>query len=244
MSLSPAASAEQARMIDGAAAQLGVSTDALMALASFQCARLARILLQERSPEGSVAVLAGRGNNGGDALGCARHLAAWGHPVRALTLGGAGEPDATPARQARAAEACGAEVRQGGSAVEQDLVWALERAELIVDGLLGTGSTGPPRNRVGEAVRGINGAGVEVLAIDLPSGLDATTGETAGDCVRATATLMLAVAKLGCLESSAGAVVGQLWLADIGVPTAAYRAAGVAPPQFAGASLVPFPSSS
>jgi NAD(P)H-hydrate epimerase len=94
-----------------------------------------------------------------------------------------------------------------------------------------------------EAVRGINSAAAPVLAIDLPSGLDATSGEVAGECVRADATLMLAIAKSGCLAKSTRSIVGQLWLADIGVPAESYRAVGLVPPDFRGGDLERFASS-
>jgi hydroxyethylthiazole kinase-like uncharacterized protein yjeF len=237
-----AASAEQARGLDAAALRAGVSVDALMALAGFQSARLTRRLFGTRSEDLRVAVLAGRGNNGADALGCARHLAAWGHPVRVLVLADIDDPESTYARQARAAVAAGAELRSHNEGFESALEWTLAGAGAIVDGLLGTGSTGPPRGMMGDGVRGINSASAAVLSIDLPSGLDASSGEVAGECVHADATLMLAIAKSGCLAESARSIVGQLWLADIGVPAASYRVVGLAPPDLRGGDLERFAS--
>lgn len=226
------ASAEQARGLDAAALRAGVSVDALMALAGFQCARLARRLLNDLAEDLSVAVLAGRGNNGADSLGCARHLSAWGRPVRVVVLADVYDPETNYARQARAAAAAGVELHSAGDGFAAAMEWALQGAGLIVDGVLGTGSTGPPRGMVAEAVRAINSAAATVLAIDLPSGLDATTGDATGECVRADATLMLAIAKSGCLAEKARPVVGQLWLADIGVPAEAYGAVALVPPDF------------
>jgi NAD(P)H-hydrate epimerase len=234
------ATADQARALDDAAGQVGVSSDALMAIASFQCARLAQSLLDDLPGEASVAVLAGRGNNGGDALGCARHLAAWGCRVRAVALGDLADPEAGYSRQTRAAQAAGVELPPANYGAESAIEWALAGAGLIVDGLLGTGSSGPVRGPVAEAVHRINTSAALVLAIDVPSGLDATTGEASGDCVRADVTLMLAVPKSGCLAACAHTLVGRLWLADIGVPAAAYREAGLRPPHFSGNSLEPF----
>ena len=232
-----AASAEQARALDGAAGRLGVSPDALMALASFQCARLAHRLLDDLTGHPLVAVLAGPGNNGGDALGCARHLSVWGHPVRAVALADLGDPEASYSRQVRAALASGVDLRPARGDPEPAIEWALQGAGLIVDGLLGTGSSGPTRGAIAAAVGRINASAAAVLAIDLPSGLDTTTGEARGECVKADATLMLAIAKSGCLASGSRPFVGQLWLADIGVPAEAYREVGVARPDFRGAGL-------
>ncbi len=229
-----AASAEQARALDGAAGRLGVSPDALMALASFQCARLAHRLLDDLTGHPLVAVLAGPGNNGGDALGCARHLSVWGHPVRAVALADLGDPEASYSRQVRAALASGVDLRPARGDPEPAIEWALQGAGLIVDGLLGTGSSGPTRGAIAAAVGRINASPAAVLAIDLPSGLDTTTGEARGECVKADATLMLAIAKSGCVAATARAWAGRLWLADIGVPTAAYAEAGLKPPHLEG----------
>jgi len=234
-----AASADQARALDGAAGRLGISSDALMAVASFQCARLAQLLLVDLATDSPVAVLAGRGNNGGDALGCARHLAAWGHVVKAVTLADLADPEANSSRQAQAARAAGVELRVVGAGADSAIDWALEGAALIIDGLLGTGGSGPIRGVVADAVRQMNANPASVLAIDVPSGLDPTRAEAGAECVRASATLMLAIPKSGCLSEHSRDLVGRLWLADIGVPAEAYLEVGFASPVFAGAGLEP-----
>lgn len=211
-----------------------------MAVAGFQCARLAHQLLTPPPAAARVAVLAGRGNNGGDALGCARHLSAWGAAVRAVALSDLTDPGTSYSRQAQAAQAAGVELRSAGGDAESAIEWALQGATLIVDGLLGTGSSGPARGPVADAIRRTNAAAAPVLAIDVPSGLDATAGDTSGECVRASATLMLGTPKSGCLAPRSAALVGRLWLADIGVPGEAYREVGVTPPNFAGGSLERF----
>lgn len=228
------ASAAQARQLDLAAARLGVSVDQLMALAGFQSARLAGRILGQAGETATVAVLAGRGNNGADALGCARHLAAWGYRVRAVALGELTDQEGVYAKQARAAAASGADLRPAGEPPGVAIEWAIGGARLVVDGLLGTGSVGAPRTASAEAIRLINERATRVLAIDLPSGLDASSGERAGACVRADDTLMLAIAKSGCVAPAALAWVGRLWQADIGVPTAAYAEAGLQPPHLEG----------
>ncbi|HUY23981.1 MAG TPA: NAD(P)H-hydrate epimerase [Candidatus Saccharimonadales bacterium] len=242
MSVTALASAEQARGLDAAAVRAGVSVDSLMALAGFQCARLAQRLLASQGGDAGVAVLAGRGNNGSDSLGCARHLSAWGHKVQVVVLADVDDPESNYARQITAAMAAGARLRYHGEGLADALEWALTGAGLIIDGLLGTGSSGPPRGMTAEAIRAINLAPATVLAIDLPSGLDATSGDNAGGCVRADATVMLATAKSGCLADAARPVVGQLWLADIGVPKGAYRAAGLTAPDFQVGDLERFAS--
>jgi len=229
-----AATAAQARGLDGAANDLGVSPEELMAVAGFQCARLALRLLANPHDPRTVAVLAGRGNNGGDALGCARHLARWGCEVRALTWASDTDPRSSSARQVHAAQESGVEIRVPGGAAEGDLAWATRGAALLVDGLLGTGSRGAPREEIAIAIAAANLSGARILAVDLPSGLDADTGGAAGECVRARFTLMLAAPKLGCLAARARQFVGELWLADIGAPAGAYLAVELDPPTFVG----------
>ena len=241
---SPAmASGEQARALDLAAAGLGVSNDALMALASFQCARLARRLLREQGQERPrpLAVLAGRGNNGADALGCARHLAAWGHPVRAVTLADPTHRGDVYSNQLRAALASGVEVREATDDLGAAIRWTLEGAALAVDGLLGTGTTGPARGAVAAAIAAVNLGGVRVMAIDVPSGLDATTGERPGECLGRRHT-DAGDRQVRVLAAQASAWVGRPWLADIGVPAGAYAAAGLRRPWLEAGDLVPLDS--
>lgn len=242
MSRANAATAAQAQALDTAAAEQGVSLDALMAVAGWQCARLARRLGGALPGPLPIGVLAGRGNNGADALGCARHLSAWGCQVRAVTFGDQTDLRASYARQALAAVASGVQVRPAGNDPGAAVAWVLHGAELIVDGLLGTGSAGRPRPGLAEAIMALNAASLPVLAVDLPSGLDATTGEVAGECVRAAATLMLAIAKAGCVAPESRRYAGRLWLADLGVPTRAYQSVGLTQPQFGSEGLGAYPS--
>jgi NAD(P)H-hydrate epimerase len=183
--------------------------DALMALASFQCARLALHLLEEPAGNRLVAVLAGRGNNGEDALGCARHLSDWGHPVRAVALGDVADLEATPSRQARAALARRVDLWPAGDDPQAAIEWALQGAGLIIDGPLGTDSTGPLKAAVADAVPEITASAAAVMAVDLPSGLDGTTGYASGECVCADDPVMLAIPKSGCLAQGAQPIVGR-----------------------------------
>ncbi|MFZ2644382.1 MAG: NAD(P)H-hydrate dehydratase, partial [Verrucomicrobiia bacterium] len=89
---------------------------------------------------------------------------------------------------------------------------------LIVDGLLGTGSSGEPRSPIREAIEVINAAKRPTLAIDIPSGLDANTGQCASVCVRADVTATIGLPKSGLLQQSAIDNVGRLAIVDIGIP--------------------------
>lgn len=229
-----AASRDQSRALDAAAAGCGVPSAMLMAAAGLQTARLAAHLMTEGSvPRGRVAVLSGRGNNGGDGLVAARHLAMWGSLVRCVLLPTPGDDPGALPDLARAAASAGVEVRQiayGDSSVQARADWALDDVDLILDGLLGTGAAGAPRGDVATLIRRINRCSAAVLAVDLPSGLDADSGLAEGDCVRADHTVMLGAPRLGCEQLGARHWVGRRWLADIGIPRDAYRRCGLEPP--------------
>ncbi len=228
--MTPAATREQALALDGEAIALGVPVEMLMALAGYQVAVLARRLaLAAAGPGAAVAVVAGRGNNGGDALVSARHLLDWGLPTRVLIPVPVEELGATSGL-ARAAQGAGAELLVLGDGRGQSAERAISGASLVVDGLLGTGSRGAPREPTAAVISRVTRSSADVLSVDLPSGLDADTGEVLGECVRAHHTLMLGVAKAGCLAPGARHWVGRGWLADIGIPREAYVRAGLAAP--------------
>jgi NAD(P)H-hydrate epimerase len=100
----------------------------------------------------------------------------------------------------------------------------------VIDGLVGYRLAGPLRGAVAELVRWANAQAAPVLALDVPSGLDSTTGALSDPTVRAAATLTLALPKVGLQAAAAAPFVGELYLADIGVPPALYEGLGLAAP--------------
>ncbi len=169
-----------------------------------------------------VLVLCGPGNNGGDGFAAARHLRNAGVPVTVVT--------ATPRDRARgdAAINLGIYERLGGPLVDASLPDGLEtarreaaEAEIIVDALLGTGSRGAPRDTIAELIRIANAAPrARRIAIDVPSGLDADTGQPADPCFIADATVTFVASKVGFETESARPFVGRVEVLDIGVPRA------------------------
>ncbi len=233
--------AAKAAGLDRAAAELGVATLELMAVAGFQCARLARRLLAEVG-DGPVAILCGRGNNGGDALVAARHLAGWGVAVRLVVVGDPVDLGEEGRSRLASAERLGLDpaVATTASASDAAVARALEGAMLALDGLLGTGGRGDPREPQASAIRRLNRAAPpRVLAIDLPSGLDASSGHRHDPCVMATDTGMLGAPKAGCLAVAAATATGRLWLGTIGLPPAAFEAVGAAPPALRDGEWIP-----
>ncbi len=172
-----------------------------------------------------IVVLCGAGNNGGGGMVAARHLHNRGAAVQVVgagrlsQAGGASAPRLkdVPARQWRILQGLGLTVAGGVD---------LAQADLIIDALVGYGLSGDPLGAVAEWIERANAAGRPILALDAPSGLDTTTGVAGRPCIRATATLTLALPKTGLLTPQARPFVGELYLADISVPPELYRRLG------------------
>jgi hydroxyethylthiazole kinase-like uncharacterized protein yjeF len=209
--------------LDATAVELGIDIVQLMEVAGFQVARCAWRLLGRRA--GRVHVVAGRGHNGGDGLVAARYLAAWGCGVTAAVLGDEVGMDDLMRRQRTAAVAAAVAVRV--SPVPGVLLRGVDGADLVIDALLGTGLREPPRPAHAEVIASLHG---RVLSIDVPSGLDATTGAEHGGAVRATTTCTLTAMKRGLWNPAARVHAGEIVVADIGMPEAVWERCGLSAP--------------
>lgn len=180
-----------------------------------------------RLSERKVVVVAGKGNNGGDGLVAARHLLNLGARVRCFIVGASKPEELTEATQAQVRFI----VESGLGVVEflpdEASLAALEEAlawgEVIIDALFGVGVRGPLREPYARAVELINNARAadkakKVVAVDLPSGLEADTGHVHGPCVRADITVTMALPKLGLLLYPGRDYVGELEVAEVGYP--------------------------
>jgi NAD(P)H-hydrate epimerase len=172
-----------------------------------------------------VVVLAGRGNNGGDGFVVARHLAMYGVEAKVLLLAARDQVTGDAATNLRILEAMGADVEVLDGPEDEVLArvgQVLEVADVIVDGLLGTGTEGEIRQPAAGAIEAINANRdhADVFAIDIPSGLDGDTGRPLGPTVRAKATITMAALKKGFAAPDAQQYTGRVILADIGVPMA------------------------
>lgn len=162
----------------------------------------------------TALVMAGSGGNGGGGIAAARHLANRGVRARVVLAAGVSRMARVPRIQLGIARRLGISI-----STQPD-----PGADVLIDALLGYGLEGDPRGRAAELIRWANAAEAPVVALDLPSGLDATTGRVGDPCIRAAATLTLAMPKAGLRE--APEVVGELYLADISVPPSVYRDVG------------------
>lgn len=212
----PTATAEQMAEADRiASGELGIPLELLMENASHQIAVAARLLLGDAAGKKIVA-FTGSGNNGGDALGALRHLHTWGATVSAVLSG--------PAEQLRPLAR-----RQHDILAKLDvrLDAATEDADLLIDGLLGYSASGPPRDAVSDLIRAANASRLPILAVDLPSGMHPDTGDPLGVTIRAAITVTLALPKRGLMTTRSNALVGELLLADIGIPPQAFDRLGI-----------------
>jgi NAD(P)H-hydrate epimerase len=176
-----------------------------------------------------VLVFSGQGGNGAAGLAAARHLHNAGAEVTVVLAGGANVFSGAGKKQLDILKKIGLDYYEvsAGSAVPK-----LE-ADLVLDALLGYAATGDPREPYSTLVTAINDLalkGAAVLANDIPSGLDVETGRPHNPCVKADATVTLALPKTGLLTEAAVDWVGQLFLADIGVPPEVYDKLEIAVP--------------
>jgi NAD(P)H-hydrate epimerase len=205
--LEPLPDAEQQRALDAwAIEELGISGVELMERAGLGLAEL----VLRRAPEGPIAVVCGKGNNGGDGFVAARMLREEGLDVRVLILASAEEYKG----DARANLD-----RLPGVAPERFKPDALTGARAIVDAILGTGFSGTPREPAAAAIEAINDAGAtEVIACDVPSGVNGSTGQIEATAVRADATATFHAAKPGLWIAPGKANAGEVTVVDIGIP--------------------------
>jgi NAD(P)H-hydrate epimerase len=225
--LEPLPDAERMRATDAwAIEQQGVPSLDLMERAGAGLARLTA----EHAPEGAVAVVCGKGNNGGDGLVAARLLRDDGRDVRVLLTGAA--------EDLRGDAAVNLE-RLPGDHPEPFASDALEGAAAIVDALLGTGFAGEPRDPIKGAIEAINATDAVVVAADVPSGVDASTGVVAGAAVRARATATFHTAKPGLWITPGKTHAGEVRVIEIGIPAGGPSVADVGLIRAAVLALIP-----
>jgi NAD(P)H-hydrate epimerase len=203
-------SADEMTRADEGAQSLGISGGILMERAGAEMARA--VLKHFGSLAGRrVLIVAGGGNNGGDGFVVARELHRAGAEVTVFATkeGYEGDPKVNldilshlNMRFIRVDE------------YEEEL----QKVDLVIDALLGTGFKGEVREDVAELIEKMNAAAVPVVAVDVPSGVDGSTGEVWGEAVQADLTVCAHAAKLGCIVSPGFEHAGEVAVVDIGIP--------------------------
>jgi NAD(P)H-hydrate epimerase len=212
----PAVTAEQMREVDRIAVEeFGLGILQMMENAGRNLA--GNVLDMLDGARGEVTVLAGSGGNGGGGICCARHLHNRGFKVRVVLSKETATLTGAARKQLQILQA--AELQPVAPSQAGDVI---RRSQVVVDALVGYSLRGAPRGRVAELIDLCNQHAARVLSLDVPSGLDATTGEAPGPVVRPERTLTLALPKTG-LQG----VLGELYLADIGIPPEVFQRLGL-----------------
>ena len=181
------------------------------------------------APSGSVLpkmlILCGPGNNGGDGGVVARHLNAWGFPVRVIWFTPSDQLHGDAALQWAILNKSGVEQFAWFDEYPLDSAFDVTRfaailgdADWLVDGLLGTGLSRPVNGPLHAVIEAMNRSGKPIFALDLPSGLDADAGTPLGVAVRARATATFVAAKVGFTGPGAALYTGEVAVIDIGLP--------------------------
>jgi hydroxyethylthiazole kinase-like uncharacterized protein yjeF len=180
-----------------------------------------RVFLEHFEPprNSRVLFLCGRGNNGGDGYVMARYLHQKGYGVTVLVLSEYRKITGDARTNLDVARRMGLDVREvpGVKAWEtcRDLV---NNSDFVIDGILGTGLNSPVRGFYQQVIQDVNASGIAVMAIDIPSGLNADTGAVMGAAIRADVTATFGFPKLGQLLFPGASLVGRLVRIDIGIP--------------------------
>jgi hydroxyethylthiazole kinase-like uncharacterized protein yjeF len=195
----------------------GIPVFLLMEHAGRAVAGAVRTLM--RGKRGRVIVLCGGGNNGGDGVAAARTLRAWGYRTDVFWIHNPAEWKGSSALHYAMARRQGVAFHSFSKIPAARRLRVLQRANVLVDALLGTGIKSPLRVPMFDAIATLNAARKPVVAVDLPSGLDAETGRPQETAVKARVTVTMAAPKKGLLKPAARPFVGKLVVADIGLPT-------------------------
>ena len=224
--MSEALSREAVRELDRRAIEeLGVPSLLLMENAGRACADV----IERRLGGGPALCLCGPGNNGGDGLVIARTLWNRGHEARALFLGDVERHERCSEdvrTNARLWRTLGRElelVEPAAGAATLRSILDDDRPAVLVDALFGTGLTRELRSPWSELVEAMNAARVPICAVDVPSGLDADTGQVLGAAVRAVSTVSFVAPKLGFTRGAGPQHCGEIRVAEIGIPRCLYE---------------------
>ena len=211
---------QQMRRLDRKAIrEAGIPGRVLMENAGEAVADQVRSILNSRPSRSRVILIAGKGNNGGDALVAARLLHLSGVKTVTYLLAGRSDLQEEAAfNWTRLRECHAPREKVAGPGQVSQLSSAIASADLVVDGILGTGLKGTVRGLPARVIKMINASSALVVAVDIPSGLDGETGEASGAAVRAAVTVTMGLPKTGLVRGEGLDYCGRVVVADIGFP--------------------------
>ncbi len=208
------------RAEERAVAEHGLDVETLMQ-------RAGTVIAEEvgcRAPYGSITVVAGAGNNGGDGWVAARELAGRGRSVTVVTAEPPEAIEGVAGDAARSAAGAGVDVQVVGT--ETLATDAFIGSAVVIDALFGIGFSGPMREPYDTWIDAIDASGALVVSADVPSGIDASTGAVSGRAVRADVTVTFSAPKVGTIVYPGAEFAGELVVADIGIPMGLLGGAG------------------
>ena len=169
-----------------------------------------------RVPYGAVAVVVGKGNNGGDGWVAARELYMHDRPVRVFTSVPPDEIDGIAGEAAQHALAAGV----AHSVIDESMLTAevLSEYAAVVDAIFGMGFSGSVRAPYDAWIDAINASGASVFAVDVPSGVETDTGEVAGHAISANVTVTFSAPKVGIVNYPGAGMAGEVVVEEIGIP--------------------------
>ena len=213
--MQPVLTAAETQALDRETEARGTPVAELMERAGLAVARAAMEVAGGSYGRRAVAVC-GKGNNGGDGLVAARYLSQWGMGATAVLLDDPrGLRDPALGNLGRLKAVPGARIRSYSREV---LAREVDRADVVIDAVFGTGFRGIAEGQHAEALELINGSPAPVIAIDIPSGVEGDTGLVRGPAVRADATVTFGAPKVGAVLMPGATHAGSLEVADIGFP--------------------------
>lgn len=206
-------SAEIRRLENEIMENLAVSESLLMENAGAAAAGV----IMNRFPLGEILVLAGPGKNGGDGYVAARHLAAQGRKVRIFSAVPIDSLKGITEENCRLAVQCGIHVSCSSVSSDEEIVWNIRKADILVDSLLGIGSSGPLRGEIARLCSLSKEAG-RIVALDIPTGIDPDSGEADRNCAGAAMTITMIAPKTGIAAGDGRKLAGEVIVAGIGFP--------------------------
>jgi len=207
--------------------EFGLSNQVMMENAGRNLASLTRRLLGGNLSNHRVALVVGAGNCGAAGLAAARFLSNAGAELTLILSRPISDMSQMAVHQQRILARMDVTMHLQADLPPLKILTALRKADLVVDALIGGGLRGGPNGAEAFLIQALRQVGRPVLSLDLPSGLGADGAKPIGPFVRAEATLALALPRLAHVNQSVAPYLGELYLADIGVPTALYQRLGL-----------------